>query len=61
MEQQHRPYIEVVHIGEPTYGKDMASTTLTTPASVVETEPSWHILPIYAGSHTFAPIDIEIL
>lgn len=41
-----RPYIEVIHIGEATYGKDMASTTLTTPASVVGSEPSWHILPM---------------
>ncbi|PRD56115.1 peptidase S41 [Sphingobacterium gobiense] len=41
-----RPYIEVVHIGGSTYGKDMASTTLTTPASVVGTVPGWHIVPM---------------
>lgn len=41
-----RPYIDIVHIGTSTYGKDMASTTLTTPASVVGSEPSWHILPM---------------
>lgn len=41
-----QPYISVVHIGESTYGKDMASTTLTSPASVVGSDPSWHILPM---------------
>lgn len=41
-----RPYIEVIHIGDSTYGKDMASTTLTTPASVVGTSSVWHILPM---------------
>src|SRR5690606_5041895 len=34
------------HIGGSTYGKDMASTTLTTPASVVGTSSVWHILPM---------------
>lgn len=41
-----RPYIDVVHIGSVTYGKDMASTTLTTPASVAGSDPSWLIQPM---------------
>ncbi|TJZ53713.1 peptidase S41 [Sphingobacterium olei] len=41
-----KPYISVIHIGEGTYGKDMASTTLTSPASVIGSEASWHILPM---------------
>lgn len=41
-----RPYIDVVHIGSVSYGKDMASTTLTIPASVIGSEPSWLIQPM---------------
>ncbi|GHE23381.1 S41 family peptidase [Sphingobacterium griseoflavum] len=41
-----RPYVEVVHVGEATMGKDMASVTLTSPPEVNGENASWHILPL---------------
>ena len=33
-----RPYIQVIQIGDKTYGKDMASTTISTPEEIHGTE-----------------------
>ncbi|QQT26440.1 S41 family peptidase [Sphingobacterium spiritivorum] len=40
------PYIEIIHIGETTMGKDMASVTLTSPDNINGSAESWHILPL---------------
>lgn len=41
-----RPYIQVVQIGNKTYGKDMASTTISTPEEIHGTERAWHLIPM---------------
>ncbi|MGJ1363185.1 S41 family peptidase [Sphingobacterium spiritivorum] len=40
------PYVEIIHIGETTMGKDMASVTLTSPDYINGSAESWHILPL---------------
>lgn len=40
------PYVQVVQVGDKTYGKDMASTTLSTPEEIHGTERAWHLIPI---------------
>ncbi len=40
------PYVEVVQVGNKTYGKDMASTTLTTPQEIHGAERAWHLIPM---------------
>lgn len=41
-----KPYIDVVHIGETTMGKDMASVTRSSPDEVTGNAARWHILPL---------------
>lgn len=41
-----RPYIQVIQIGDKTYGKDMASTTISTPEEIHGTERAWHLTPM---------------
>ncbi|MFD1770731.1 S41 family peptidase [Sphingobacterium suaedae] len=41
-----RPYLTIVHIGDTTFGKDMASTTRTTPVDVIGSQQNWHIQPL---------------
>lgn len=41
-----KPYIQIVQVGETTYGKDMASTTLTTPENIHGTTRAWHLAPM---------------
>lgn len=41
-----RPYIQVIQIGDKTYGKDMASTTISTPEEIHGTERAWHLIPM---------------
>jgi carboxyl-terminal processing protease len=41
-----KPYIQVVQVGDKTYGKDMASTTLSTPEEIHGTERAWHLIPM---------------
>ncbi len=40
------PYVQVVQVGDKTYGKDMASTTLSTPEEIHGTERAWHLIPM---------------
>lgn len=41
-----RPYIQVIQIGDKTYGKDMALTTISTPEEIHGTERAWHLIPM---------------
>ncbi|MFD2970199.1 S41 family peptidase [Sphingobacterium bambusae] len=41
-----RPYIAVIHIGENTLGKDMASVTRSSPQDINGDQATWHILPL---------------
>lgn len=41
-----QPYIQVIQVGDRTYGKDMASTTISTPEEIHGSERSWHLLPM---------------
>lgn len=40
------PYVQVIQVGDRTYGKDMASTTISTPEEIHGSERSWHLLPM---------------
>jgi hypothetical protein len=40
------PYVQIVQVGTKTYGKDMASTTISTPEEIHGTERSWHLIPM---------------
>jgi C-terminal processing protease CtpA/Prc len=41
-----QPYVQVVQVGDKTYGKDMASTTLSTPEEIHGTKRAWHLIPM---------------
>ncbi len=41
-----RPYVDIVHIGESTLGKDMASVTRSSPQDINGDQATWHILPL---------------
>lgn len=41
-----QPYIQVIQVGDKTYGKDMASSTISTPEEIHGSERSWHLLPM---------------
>ncbi|WP_265712405.1 S41 family peptidase [Sphingobacterium sp. InxBP1] len=41
-----RPYIDIVQIGDKTYGKDMASITISSPEQVHGTQRTWHLMPM---------------
>lgn len=40
------PYIQVIQIGGKTYGKDMASSTISTPEEIHGTGRAWHLIPM---------------
>ncbi|WP_286841358.1 MULTISPECIES: S41 family peptidase [Sphingobacterium] len=40
------PYLKIVQVGARTYGKDMASTTISTPEEIHGNERSWHLIPM---------------
>lgn len=40
------PYVQVIQVGDKTYGKDMASTTISTPEEIHGVERSWHLIPM---------------
>lgn len=41
-----QPYIQVIQVGDRTYGKDMASTTISTPEEIHGAERTWHLIPM---------------
>ncbi|RKE52947.1 S41 family peptidase [Sphingobacterium detergens] len=41
-----KPYIEVIQIGTKTLGKDMASTTLSSPSQVSGNQRAWLLMPL---------------
>lgn len=41
-----QPYIQVIQVGDRTYGKDMASTTISTPEEIHGDERTWHLIPM---------------
>lgn len=41
-----QPYIQVIQVGDKTYGKDMASTTISTPEEIHGAERTWHLIPM---------------
>jgi C-terminal processing protease CtpA/Prc len=41
-----QPYVQVIQVGDKTYGKDMASTTISTPEEIHGLERSWHLIPM---------------
>lgn len=40
------PYVQIIQVGTKTYGKDMASATISTPEEIHGTERSWHLIPM---------------
>ncbi|WP_286859099.1 MULTISPECIES: S41 family peptidase [Sphingobacterium] len=41
-----KPYVEIIQVGDKTFGKDMASTTIVTPEDIRGTERAWHLVPM---------------
>lgn len=41
-----RPYVQVIQVGDKTYGKDMASTTISTTEEIHGPERAWHLIPM---------------
>ncbi len=41
-----KPYVEIIQVGDKTFGKDMASTTIVTPEDIRGTERAWHLIPM---------------
>ncbi|MNK23883.1 Peptidase family S41 [compost metagenome] len=41
-----KPYIDIIQVGDKTFGKDMASTTIVTPEDIHGTERAWHLIPM---------------
>ena len=40
------PHVQIIQIGDKTFGKDMASTTLVTPEEIHGTERAWQLIPM---------------
>lgn len=41
-----QPYIQIIQVGDKTYGKDMASSTISTPGEIHGPERAWHLIPM---------------
>ncbi|WP_313266583.1 S41 family peptidase [Sphingobacterium sp.] len=41
-----KPYVEIIQVGDKTFGKDMASTTIVTPEDIRGAERAWHLIPM---------------
>lgn len=41
-----KPYVEIIQVGDKTFGKDMASATIVTPEDIRGTERAWHLIPM---------------
>ncbi len=41
-----KPYVDIIQVGDKTFGKDMASTTIVTPEDIRGSERAWHLIPM---------------